>query len=997
MSVPPLVVAIMVAHDPGEWFEEALRSLSGSDYPNLSIVVVDNASKMPLATRASEAVPEAFMVRNEVNLGFGNAVNEAVKNVPTASYLLVCHDDVVLAPDAVSVMVEDALRMNASIVAPKVVAWSYPDRVLSLGYDVDRTAAMRTRVDVGDLDQDQFAIVEEVFAASSAAMLVRHDLFVALGGFDPEMFLFGEDVDLSYRAQLAGARAISSSYAKVRHMGVLVSGPERVYYSSAYQPIRNRLPRSERTYYVRANQMRSIKNNSVGFARRISILQLWVLAISEATYFALTGRPKTSKAILRSLRDGARMRAEFAGWRAIATGSRMLENREIGSKLANGSMRLSAFFAHQRNTRAQLRYEVERSKRSDKGAIVTKDLLDQESTDPTAIATRYIQRRLARVIQAVTVVYLLVASRHLILGTLPLTGSFASFPHASSLLSDFFSGSLSPSVSLPTSVPASYLWIGVLGLPFFGATGLFTHLFLIGLIAMGLLGAFRLGAKYRNPLSASLAMFSYLVTGSLISVFSAASFFGLVTFAVAPWILGQLADFVEGQAEGKKIALRPFFRAAFVGAVATSLAPGFIVVYLVLAFAVTVAFAVSGKMNAQSFSRQARFVVGILVVMLLANASWFLGYLSSGATLASLFGSLGPRNLSLWSLVHFATTRAASVNPLGYLAMVALVVTPFVARGVRSFRAEFAAVAAVIVFIFMAAANGGALGSDPLPLVYFAPALGAFASYAVANAVDSLYRDLPRESFGYRQVSGVALVLGLAGATLGLSGPFFGGNLGLNAVSYSNTLDWVTPGTSTPTRLVWVGSPSTIPAGSWRLGPGVGLAVTTNRNVTFENIFTPIHLGESSILGKGLTRAAGFETTQLGSYLASAGVRYLIYPQTGQNATVAAVTLALARQQDLTQVLTDPSVTGYQVSGPQLASPPRPADGDLLSPLAVGLFEVIVWLFFVDLVFFGAFVSSRIVTRIRVSRATERDWRDATVNPSGIAKGGHERKHAGAK
>ena len=987
MSVPPLVVAVLVANDPGDWFEESLASLANSDYPNLSSVVVDNGSRVPLAQRVHAVAGDAFLIRNEINLGFGNAVNAAVKNVPTAAYLLVCHDDVAFATDAISVMVEDALRMNASIVAPKLVAWSYPDRVLSLGFGLDRTAAMRTRVDVGDLDQDQFPIVEEVFAASAAAMLVRHDLFLALGGFDPDMYLFGEDVDLCYRAQLAGARAVASSYAKVRHMGVMVSGPDEQYLSSRYQPIRRRVARAERTYFVRANQMRCIKNNSRGIRQRISVLQLGVLALLEATYFAVTGRLKTSKEILRALRDGARRTAGSIERRESGSASAMVEQREISGRLAKGSARLSAFFAHQRNTRAQLRYEVERSRRSSKGAIVEKELLDVEASDPTAIATRYVQRRLARILQVVTVLMVLFAARHVILGTLPTYGSLAPFPRASSLLSDFYSGSLSPSVSLPTSVPAGYLWIGVLGLPFFGATGILTHAFLAGLVALGMLGAYRFGAKYRNPLSSTLAMLGYVVSGSLFGVFSAVSLFGVVTFAFVPWVVGQLFDFVERTTQDRGFDFRAFFRAAFLCSVATSIAPGFLILYLVLGLAVTLAYLVSGQASARGVSRQLRFVLGILGVCLVGNASWFLGYLVPGATAASLLGSLPPQYLSFHQLLEFSTGPTSSTNTLGAFVYIAMVVTPVIAKGIRLLRAELVLVSGVIVFIFMVASNGGAFGVDPLPLVYFAPAMAAIVAYATANAIDSLYRDLPRENFGYRQISGVMVVAGVFVAALGMAVPLIGGNLGLPVVGYEHSLGWVGgSNTKNQTRLLWIGSPDSIPAGSWWLASGVGFAVTTNQTVTFENVYTPLQVGHFKALDLGLSRAAAFKTTHLGDYLAAAHVQYLIYPQSGVNSAVAKVTLALARQTDLSQVLTDPSVTGYQTSGPVLNPVSKPTDSDLIAPLVVAMAETIVWLVFLDIVFFGAFVSSRVFTWIRVSRSTERDQRAIYTAPGSPKK-----------
>ncbi len=976
MSSPPLVVAVLVANDPGDWLEESLAALVDSDYPNLSLMVVDNGSRVPIATRVVDSAPDAFLIRNESNLGFARAVNEAVKSVPSAAYLLICHDDAAVAPDAVSVMVEDALRMNAAIVAPEIVAWDYPDRVLSLGFDVDRTGAVRSRVDVGDLDQDQYPIVEEVFAASATAMLVRHDLFTALGGFDSEMFLFGEDVDLCFRAQLAGARVIASSFAKVRHMGILVSGPVNAYLASKYQPIRRRLRRAERTFYVRANQLRCINNNTEGMMRRVSEVQLSALALMEIVYFAITGRLGTAKSILSALRSasGKRRSAESMQRQELMAKLRLLDQQELKGRLARGSARLTAFFAHQRNTRAMLRYEVERSRRHSPGAILQKHLLDEESSDPTAMATRYVQRRIARVIQVFVILYVIFASRHVILGPLPAYGTIAVLPHGSSLISDFFSGSLSPASGSATSVPAGYLILGILGLPFLGATGLMTHAFLGGLIAVGLLGAYRLGAKYRNPLSATLALLTYAIAGSLVGVFSVMSLFGLVAFAFSPWLIGIALDLVESVVAGEKVTSRSLLRAGMVGALATAFAPGFVGAELVLAIAVIAAYAGSGKARASGFWVIGRFFLLVLAITLGANASWFIGYLGPGTTLASLFGSAPPAHLSLLDLLRFGAGSGASINPFAEFALLGLVVTPFVARGARAMRAEVALVSAAVVFIFAVASSNGALGHDPLPLVYLSPLLSSFAAYGSANAVDTIYRDLPREAFGLRQLSGAAVVVGVLATLLGVGTPLLGGRLGMPASGYENSLGWVTGSHGQAAKVLWIGTPTTIPAGAWWFASDVAYSVTTGRDLGFEGAYTPIRATSYGSSYDGLARAALLETTRLGSYLARDGISYLAYPASAQSPALQRLTLTLARQVDLTQVLTDPGVTGYQVLE-KVPVGSVPSGGSHAGAMALGLLVALEWLALVDAVFFGAFVTSRLVTHVKVSIAVERDLR----------------------
>src|SRR5712671_5877431 len=97
--VPP-VVAVMVTNDPGPWFEEGLAALGAQDYPSLSVLVLDNGSAVDPTDRIAGALPGAFVRRCGGDGGFPDAANQALESVEGAVFLLFCHDDVVLDPDA---------------------------------------------------------------------------------------------------------------------------------------------------------------------------------------------------------------------------------------------------------------------------------------------------------------------------------------------------------------------------------------------------------------------------------------------------------------------------------------------------------------------------------------------------------------------------------------------------------------------------------------------------------------------------------------------------------------------------------------------------------------------------------------------------------------------------------------------------------------------------------------------------------------------------------
>ena len=76
----------------------------------------------------------------------------------------------------------------------------------------------------GEIDDGQHDAVRDVFVAPGGFTLVRADLLAELGGFDPEVVAMGEDLDLCWRAQVAGARVVVAPDARVRHLEAVAGG-----------------------------------------------------------------------------------------------------------------------------------------------------------------------------------------------------------------------------------------------------------------------------------------------------------------------------------------------------------------------------------------------------------------------------------------------------------------------------------------------------------------------------------------------------------------------------------------------------------------------------------------------------------------------------------------------------------------------------------------------------------------------------------------------------
>ena len=221
-SRAPAVVAVIVTTGSGPGLEATAASLAAQNYEQLSLLVVANGDASHVPERVAAVAPNAFVRVLDENRGFGAACNEAALMIDGSAFFLFCHDDVLLEPDAVQLMVEAAYRTNAGIITPKVVAYEDTLVLLHAGQTCDRFGVVRERVELGEIDHGQQDLERDVFVAPGGVTLVRTDLFTTLRGFDPMITLLGEDLDLCWRAQVAVTRR--SPVAIVSRCATLASG-----------------------------------------------------------------------------------------------------------------------------------------------------------------------------------------------------------------------------------------------------------------------------------------------------------------------------------------------------------------------------------------------------------------------------------------------------------------------------------------------------------------------------------------------------------------------------------------------------------------------------------------------------------------------------------------------------------------------------------------------------------------------------------------------------
>ena len=226
MNSSSVSVAI-VTFNSAEVIAKCLQYVFEQDYPNLRVIVVDNASSDRTPDIVEQFRSRVSFIRNRENIGFAAGQNQAIAQ-SNSDWVLTLNPDVRLAPDFLTKGISAGER-DAQIgsVSGKVLrmgsTFEIPTRRILDSTGIYFTPALR-HFDrgSGEADSGQYDQPEYVFGVTGAAALYRRKMIedVSVDGqfFDEDFFAYREDADLSWRAQLLGWKCLYAPDAVAYHV-----------------------------------------------------------------------------------------------------------------------------------------------------------------------------------------------------------------------------------------------------------------------------------------------------------------------------------------------------------------------------------------------------------------------------------------------------------------------------------------------------------------------------------------------------------------------------------------------------------------------------------------------------------------------------------------------------------------------------------------------------------------------------------------------------------
>ena len=232
------ISVIIVNYNARYFLKNCLDSILSSDISDeIEIIVIDNASSDGSSDMIELEFPEILCLKNDENVGFGKANNKAVK-LAKGEYVLILNPDTMMAENTLSEVLDFAKNQkDFGAVGVHFIDGlgnylpeskrNFPNLKVAgaklLGYSKYYYANQ-----IEDND------IAEVEVLTGAFMFIKRAVYYIVEGFDEDFFMYGEDIDLSYRIFKAGYKNYYLGTSKVVHFKGESTVKNKFYFENFY-------------------------------------------------------------------------------------------------------------------------------------------------------------------------------------------------------------------------------------------------------------------------------------------------------------------------------------------------------------------------------------------------------------------------------------------------------------------------------------------------------------------------------------------------------------------------------------------------------------------------------------------------------------------------------------------------------------------------------------------------------------------------------------------
>ena len=290
MTELPRVAVVILNWNGLDFLRRFLPSICASTYPNLDIIVGDNASNDNSVSFVRENYPQIKISINDQNYGFAGGYNRVLNSLDQ-DYFVLLNSDVEVEPGWIEPVIQ-LMEKDRSIAAaqPKILSQSNKKLFEYAGaaggfLDIFGYPFCRGRIfDSLEVDSSQYDQSSEIFWASGAAFFIKRLKWLEMNGLDEDFFAHMEEIDLCWRLKNNNYKIMYCAESTVFHVGGGTLNAESPF--KTYLNFRNNLVLLQ-------------KNLPAGKSIVIIFLRFWLDFLSLLKYL-MDGKPKNALAISKA-------------------------------------------------------------------------------------------------------------------------------------------------------------------------------------------------------------------------------------------------------------------------------------------------------------------------------------------------------------------------------------------------------------------------------------------------------------------------------------------------------------------------------------------------------------------------------------------------------------------------------------------------------------------------------------------------------------------------
>jgi len=285
----PLCSVIVINYNGKDLLTRFLPSIANLDYENFDVIIVDNASTDSSVKFLKKNYPNFKVAESPQNFGTAEGSNLGIPYA-NGEYIFWLSNDMELDPLILQSMIETAESSPEIGICTckmrRITAQGEKLNVIdSVGADVDVFGFPSAR-GINEPDKGQLDEANDIFFSFGGAMLIKREVINKIGAYDPTFFTLADDIDLCWRAHLAGYRVIVQ--------------PEALLYHRVSATLGTTFGRSKKRYLSEKNTFRMLlKNYSTSTLAKTIPLYIGIL-IAEIILFASLRKPRIVNAYIQA-------------------------------------------------------------------------------------------------------------------------------------------------------------------------------------------------------------------------------------------------------------------------------------------------------------------------------------------------------------------------------------------------------------------------------------------------------------------------------------------------------------------------------------------------------------------------------------------------------------------------------------------------------------------------------------------------------------------------